>query len=214
MSWPKLILSLCFVTFISSVANSPTATQQQIEKIQQGWKKAQSYQAEFSQTVTSKLLGTKDTTKGLVTVKKPNKFRWEQTEDGGLQLINGKELLLVQPKAQRGKTVVTRYKNIGQALDPSFIGLLSGTIDLQKTFKVTIDGPTDKSWKLKLKSKKGSAQSYLAEFSKNQYLLTSLSFETDDTTTEVVFKNIKTNVTVKDSEFTYKIGKDDIVYDQ
>ncbi len=182
-----------------------------LKETQAAWKAAKTFKSPFSQSVKSKFMGTSDVSEGTITVVKPDRFRWESKTDGSIQILKGKELTLVQPKAQRGKTVVDIYPDFSKQADPKFLDLLAGTVDLAQQYTPKFISQNDTQVVVDLKAKKADQPSYIAEISKKGYLLLALSYEDESTLTRMEFKDPQTNASIDEGLFSYQPAADDIV---
>lgn len=183
-----------------------------LEKLQKAWDAAETYQASFKQVVFAKRLGTRDETQGTLSVVKPNKLRWESTTDGTVQIMNGKQLFVVQPNKRRGTTVVDIYHDISKAMDPKPLSFLSGKAKFRDIYRVELLSETPKVAEMKFIPKHDSSESLVAEIDKSSYLLRSLTSETVDSRVRTEFSGTKTNVKLEDKLFEYKPKETDIVH--
>lgn len=185
-----------------------------MNKFQDVFESTKSFKAAFEQSVTSKIMETTDTSKGFIYVLRPDKFRWDSETEGFTQIINGKKLWHVQPKARRGKTLVTIYEDFTQKADPQFLEFITGKLKLRDHYNWTVLKNNKASLEVKLSPKKKGREAYIAEIDKKRYFLASLSYETVDTKTKVSFSELKLNEPFQDKLFEYKVNSDDIVQKQ
>jgi len=174
-----------------------------IKKIQSAWKTTKSFESEFTQTVTSKTLGIPDESKGKLYVKKPNKFRWEASEGGSIQIINHKTLIQIQPKARNNKDVVDIWVDAKGRIDTRFLDMVAGTVPIETYYKSKLLSQKGENYSLQFTPQEGKGTVYIAKIAKNGYLLTALEFETEESRTEISFFNTKKNTSMPDSLFTY-----------
>ena len=208
----KAILFLLFC-FVSSPAtsNSSSVESATINSIQAAWDKVKSFQADFEQTVTSKSLGTRDESRGVVSVKKPEKLRWEPAEAGTIQILNGKELWQIQRSKRRKQVQVDHYQDVSGLLDLGALSFLAQQINIKKSYKYKILASDPEKILLTLSPLKGKGETVLAEIIKPSYLLGALKMENSGSETRVVFKNMKTNVDLQDSLFRFEPGPEDLI---
>lgn len=182
-----------------------------LEKIQSVWDKTKSFKAPFKQNVESKLMGSQEVTEGLITVVKPDRFRWESKTDGTIQIIKKKQLTFVQPKAQRGRTVVDIYADFAKKADARVLDFLAGNVQIKKLYKPKLLDEKANFIRLELTPLGKSEETYIAEIDKKSYLLHALTYETEETKTRLEFRDPTTNEKVDDALFEYKPSKEDIV---
>lgn len=202
----KLIL-FCLTALWASAAS-----EKMVQSVQNKWDETKSYQADFKQTIFSKRLGTKDEATGSVSISRPGKIRWEATTDRTLQILNGKKFFHVHLPKRRKANVVDIYEDINKRADTRPLSFLAGKVAFRKTYNVEMmkDSPSTVTLKLVPKDAPG-AETYIAEFDKNSYLLAALTTETSDTRVRIEFSNIKANVDLKDADFDYKPSPTDVV---
>lgn len=199
-------------------ATKPTPAKPKIDElldhVQVAWKDVKTYQSPFHQTVRSKALKTEEKAAGTLTLMKPDRFRWESTTDGTLQIISGNRLTQVQPKAQRDKNVVDIYKDVSKRFDPRLLQLLAGTIDLREHYKPRLGKQSKKTQEIVLAPKRKGEETYIAEIDRESYLLVALAFETEDTRTRLELTKPVINTDLDAKLFEYAVSSNDIVHYQ
>ena len=184
-----------------------------LDSVQKTWDATKSYEALFSQVVFSKRLGTKDESKGNLSVVKPGKIRWESKTDGTLQIINGKKLIHIHTQRRRNTKIVEIYEDISRQIDTKSLSFLAGTTQFRKSYRVDIIKDSAKTLELKLVPKdQPGGETYIAEFDKSDYVLKSLTTETADSRVRVSFSDIKTNLELGNQLFDYKPDPKDVVH--
>ena len=171
-----------------------------------------SYQAEFKQVIKSKTLGTQEESEGRFFVVKPGKLRWEPAVGGTTQILNGNEFWQLRQSKRRKQTQVDHYSDISSLIDLRSLTFLSGKITIKKSYKYKILKSDSISVFLALSPITGKGDTILAEILKPSYLLGALKMESPESETRIDFKNIQTNVSLKDSLFTYQPTPQDIVH--
>lgn len=214
----RLLAGLTLLGSLTLAAPAPTPKAEPIdpllEKVQAAWKEVKTFRSPFKQTVKSKGLGTTEESTGTLTLQKPDKFRWESATDGTLQIINGKQMTQVQPKAQRNRNVVDVYRDVSKRFDPRLLQLLAGNIDLREHYRPKLGKGTKRAHSIVLVPKRKGEETYIAEIDRESYLLTALSFETEDTRTRLELTNPVINGELDAKTFEYAIGSSDIVHYQ
>lgn len=193
---------------------STASAEEAIDKVQKNWDETKSYEADFKQVVFAKSLGDRDESTGKIYVVKPNKLRWETPERGQTQIMDGKKLWLVQENKRRKTRTVDTYSDVSKAVDAISLSFLSGKSKFREKYSVTILGDDDKQVSLKLVPKGGQGETLIAEISKPSYLLRSLTTESVDTRVRIDFSNVKANVEIDDTLFTFKPKSSDIIHNQ
>lgn len=204
-------LVFLFVALGSSAALPAPKLETVLQEVQSVWDKTKTFKAPFQQSVESKLMGTTEQSEGLILVVKPDRFRWESKTDGTIQIINKKILTLVQPKAQRGRTVVDIYPDFAKKADARVLDFLAGNVQIKKLYKPKLLDQKGNFIRLELVPLGKKEETYIAEIDKKSYLLHALSYETEETKTRLEFQNPRANETIDEKLFEYTPGKEDIV---
>lgn len=198
--------------FLSALGFSTVAPKENlIDSIQTAWDKVTSYEAEFQQTVTSKSLGTREETRGILQVQKPLKLRWETPAQNSTQILNGNQLWQIRKSKRRKTTQVDHYRDISKLVDARSLSFLSGQINIKKSFKYKILSDSPQSIVLALSPLSGGLETYLAEILKPGYSLGALKIESPESETRIVFSKVRTNVSLQESLFRYEPGPQDVV---
>ncbi|MCB0404198.1 MAG: outer membrane lipoprotein carrier protein LolA [Bdellovibrionales bacterium] len=208
--------STCYIAFFSAILFCSSAypavkLETVLQEVQSVWDKTKTFTAPFKQSVESKLMGNTERTEGIILVVKPDRFRWESKTDGTIQIINKKLLTLVQPKAQRGRTVVDIYPNFAKKADARVLDFLAGNVQIKKLYKPKLLDQKGNFVRLELTPLGKKEETYIAEIDKKSYLLHALTYETEETKTRLEFHNPKVNQTIDEKLFEYTPGKEDIV---
>jgi len=214
-SRPLVFYLLFHISLIASPGTqSKNLANEIMIKFQKKFEATKSFEAQFVQTVFSKAFGTSDISKGTVYVLKPNRFRWESTSEGSIQIINGKKMTYIQPKARNNRTVVTIYEDFTKQADPKFLEFLTGKIKLKAHYRWSLVKNKKASVVVKLTPQKKGAETYIAEIDKTRYFLTALGTDSADAKTDVVFSQVRLNSDPEPKLFEYQIKSDDIVHKQ
>ena len=206
-----IILALSLTTTLFAVT-PPSPAGKLVDEMQAAWNEAKTYEAAFTQEVYSKTLGGEpDTSHGTLSVIKPGKLRWEAS-DGSLQILNGKQLWVIQTNARRGVREVDYWPVASKAIDSKLLKFLSGKAEFKKLYTVKVLSESPKTAELRLISHTNVDESYIAEIDKSSYLLDLLTIESTDSRTRIKFTNIKTNVPLKAALFEYEKRAGDIMH--
>lgn len=202
---------LYFVLTLFAAPNEST-----LQTVQNKWDETKTYQADFKQTIFSKRLGTKEETKGVVSISRPGKLRWEAETDRMLQILNGKKFFHIHLPKRRRAATVDIYEDIAKKADIRFLSFLSGKTEFRKAYQVDITKETAALVELKLVPKdapKGrrDSETYIAEFDKKGYVLAALTTESPESRVRIEFSNIQVNGDLKDDLFDYKPAPEDMV---
>lgn len=211
VNWFPFILFLILGAF-PPLHSAPSKEAATIDSIQKAWDQVSSYQAEFKQVIKSKTLGTQEGSEGRFFVVKPGKLRWEPSVGGTIQILNGNEFWQLRQSKRRKQTQVDHYADISKLVDLRSLTFLSGKINIRKSYKYKILKDDSSSVFLALSPLEGVGDTILAEILKPSYLLGALKLESPESETRIDFKNIQTNVSLKDSLFTYQPSPQDIVH--
>lgn len=182
-----------------------------LDKLQAAWDQTKSYQADFTQNVTSKGSGMQeDPGEGTLTVVKPNRLRWEDRAAHTLQILNGKKHWDIAENVRRKSRTVTHREDISALMAKSALAILAGNGKFKEYYKVKLVSETDKEAVLQLNPKTDTSETLIAKIDKNGYVLRSLTTESSDSKVVVEFKNIKRNATFPDDLFVYKKQENDV----
>lgn len=192
---------IAITAFLVSASLSFAAEDDTVSKLQKKYETISTIEADFVQEATSKAMKRSDTSEGKVYFKKPGKMRWEYKKPlQDLIVSNGKTVWVFQPDLAQA---------IEKPFDAGAAGLatdfLSGIGDLKKNFKVkVVDAntvtlvPKDSGENIK--------KITLALDAKGLVKKTTID-DAYGNETAITFKNMKTNVELKDSLFEFKPPK-------
>lgn len=196
---------------VKTTTKSSSKTEDIIGRLQAKWDKTESFQASFRQTVTSKQLGTRDESRGAVSVLKPERLRWESETDGSTQILNGGKFIVIQKNPRRGTREVDIYHNVSKAIDTKLLKFLAGKAKFKSIYRFQLLKDRPDVATLSFSPLKGTGDVIVAEIDKKSYLLRSVTSNSDDSEVRLELINIKTNVTLDPSLFEYKPSSSDIV---
>lgn len=184
-----------------------------VDSIQAAWDQIRSYQADFKQVIKSKTFGTEEETQGKIFVVKPLKLRWEPTNGGATQILNGNEFWQLRLSKRRKRNEVDHYSDITHLVDLRSLSFLSGKVNIKKSYKYRVLRNDSNSLLVALSAVSGGGDTLLAEILKPSYLLGALKMENPQSETRIDFKNIQTNVPLEGSLFKYQANPQDIVHE-
>ena len=208
------VCALFFLAPPNSIASKkPSHSDATIEEVQRAWDQIKSYQADFHQIIRSKTLGTQEETQGTLSVLKPLKLRWECPLNGTLQILNGKELWQIKKSKRKKRLQVEHYPDISQQIDLRTLTFLADQANIVNSYKYRVLSSTNERLILALVPKTGGEETLLAEILKPGYLLGALKMESSGSETRITFKNIRTNIPLKDAWFKYQAGPEDVVHE-
>lgn len=202
-----LLKSLILVAFAAPVADT-------VAKLQKSWDDAKTYQAQFTQVVFSKHMGTKDENTGTLSVAKPDRLRWDSETEGNTQILNGKKLINVQTNKRRKTRTVDIYNDIKKRVGGTALNFLAGKAKFNELYTIKVLSENPKMVELKLTPKKEREEPMVIEVSKATYLLSALTTESAESKVRIEFSNIKTNVKLDDSLFELKTQPTDVVHEE
>jgi len=198
-----------------TVISKPDQLKEALDKLQKTWDATRSYQTQFKQKVTSKLSKSTDVVEGTLSVMKPGKLRWEEVGTGNLQILNGKEVYLIQPNPIRKSRTVDIYTDVNKMLAQRALSFLTGEGKFETFYNVSLVTQAKDQLSLKFIPKDTKAQETLvAEIDKNSYFLRSLSSETVDSKVQLEFSTIRMNVALDETLFSYVPEPNDVVHKQ
>lgn len=182
-----------------------------VDLIQAAWSKTQTYRADFHQTITSKTLGTREETKGVLTVKKPLQLRWETSTTGQIQILNKDQFWLIKPHKRKKVRYVDHYGQVSKKVHLGALNFLAGAGELKKSYQYKVLQNTPKIVILALSPRGQSQETILAEFLKPSYLLGALQQENLESETQIKFQNVQTNLSLDKELFEYRPHPQDVV---
>ncbi len=143
---------------------------------------------------------------GVMEISRPNKFRWEYTEDGQLIISDSKLLSIYDKPLQQ----VTQRK-LGSSLGKSPAALLAGGSNIKQAYSVTnLPNSDDLEWvSLTPKSlaDNNGFKSVQIGFDSKTQVLTQMKFvDSFDNKSSISFTNVKTGITISDNDFKFTPG--------
>lgn len=196
-----------------------------VEKLQETWDQAKTFQAEFTQTVTEKRLGTPpEESRGTVSVLKPSQLRWETRKEvseagkkvlvtDGIQILNGDKMYVIHDNPRRNSRIVDVYKNVKRAVDTRPLRFLAGTAKFQDLYTSQLVGQSKTAWEIKFTSRDDVRETLVAEVDKKSYLLLSLASDAADVRTRTKFSNERVNKPMDAQLFVYVKQPNDVVHE-
>lgn len=162
---------------------------------------AKTIKANFSQTIVT---GKKSrTTVGTMEISRPNKFRWEYTQDQQLIVSDAKQIYLYDKPLQQ-----VTVRQLGSSIDKSPAAVLAGANDLQSGYKVSDSTlkTAGLNWvKIEPKSKNDNNgfQVVLMGFDKQGKLSQMQFTDSFGNKTSISFSNLQTGVVIPASEYVF-----------
>ena len=163
---------------------------------------AKTIKANFSQTIVT---GKKSrTTVGTMEISRPNKFRWEYTQDQQLIVSDSKQIYLYDKPLQQ-----VTVRQLGSSIDKSPAAVLAGANDLQSGYKVSDSTLTTAglSWvkiEPKTKNDNNGFQVVLMGFNKQGKLSQMQFTDSFGNKTSISFSNLQTGIVIPASEYVFK----------
>lgn len=184
-----LLVCSGYAPYAHAIDKSKIAAKKNISlsKLQSKYKNTQSLQADMIQEVYQAALARTKTSKGSITLSKPNFVKWEITEpEANVMVSNGRKLWYYTPDAggkNKGQVIVRKSAELEK--QPIF-RILSGAAALDKEFKIisqqestdsTVQG--ERSWmEIRLKPKKSMGDLSEVKLSiSSKYLISELVIE-------------------------------------
>lgn len=163
---------------------------------------AKTIKANFSQTIVS---GKKSrTSNGTMEISRPNKFRWEYTQDQQLIVSDAKQIYLYDKPLQQ-----VTIKQLGQSIDKSPAAVLAGATNVNSLYKVsdTNNKQDGLDWVQivpKAKNDNNGFQVVLMGFDKANKLSKMQFTDSFGNKTSLTFSDLQTGVSIPDSEYQFK----------
>jgi outer membrane lipoprotein carrier protein len=157
------------------------------------------FQANFIQSTQSKQFGNQ-ITKGEMTLQRPGKFRWQIEEPENQILVSdGKTLWIYDVDLEQ--VIVQR---LSQRLDETPALLLAGKVEsIQEFFTVTQLNQKGGTWyELKSRDQEGLVSKVILNFD-NNVIKEMQIFDNLGQRTDISFTNIKSNIRLSDTYFTF-----------
>jgi outer membrane lipoprotein carrier protein len=127
----RQILYCCLAMLSASVAAAPP-NEAGTARVEQFLKALQSFEAEFSQTLTDKSGRVLDESSGRLAIQRPNRFRWDYTAPSEQVIVaDGKRIWLYDPELEQ-----VTVRRLDDTLSATPAMLLSGEGNLRENFKV------------------------------------------------------------------------------
>lgn len=200
------------VSLLSFPLHAATELDTVVEKMEKRWNSAKTLRADVVQKVESIGLGLAgDESKGVITIGKPEKLRWEVKGDGLIQILNGKKFTSVQTNS-RGTNVVDIIEDVSKYAPPKALRFLTQEMHLKQVYQLKLLKNTPKTLSFSMKPKKGQAESYIAEVDKISYVLVALTTETDENRVTMQFSKWEENAKLDPSLFEYSPKSEDVVH--
>jgi len=197
----RFLVVLAAVSIVSSLSFAAVPPDDIVSKLQQKYETIGTIEADFVQEAASKAMKRSDTSEGRVYFKKPGRMRWEYKKPlEDLIVSNGKTIWVYQPDLAQA---------IEKPFDAGASGLatdfLSGIGDLKKNFKAKVaDGNTIT---LVPKDPGESIRKITLALDSDGLVRKTTIDDAFGNETSITFKNMKTNVEIKDSLFEFKPSK-------
>lgn len=163
---------------------------------------AKTMKADFSQTVIS---GKKSrTTVGTMEISRPNKFRWEYTQDKQLIVSDAKKIYIYDQPLQQ-----VTVQALGASIDKSPAAVLAGANNIKNIYKVSEvntheDGLNWVKIEPKAANDNNGFQVVLMGFDKSQNLSAMKFIDNFGNQTSLKFSNLVTGVQIPDGDFKFK----------
>ncbi len=165
--------------------------------------KAKTIKADFSQTIIS---GKKTrTTNGVMEISRPNKFRWEYTQDQQLIVSDAKQIYLYDKPLQQ-----VTIKQLGQSIDKSPAAVLAGATNINNLYNVTDSSSAQDGLKWvqivpRSKNDNNGFQIVMMGFDKQNQLNKMQFTDSFGNRTSLVFSNVETGVSIPQSDYQFKV---------
>ncbi|MBI4412185.1 MAG: outer membrane lipoprotein carrier protein LolA [Deltaproteobacteria bacterium] len=187
-----------------------------VSNLQQTYRTAESWRAEFVQSTFVELLGRNIDKQGEIIVKKPGKLRIDYKDKPGRQyLSDGKTLWVYVP----GDTQVEVYRKISRLLAKEALTFMEGLGDIEKEFTVRLY-PSPHTGEAMIQGKNldlielrpRNAASIIKNIvmgidPKTHLVVETTIFNESGNVTHYIFKNIKLNADPADELFIFKKQK-------
>lgn len=163
---------------------------------------AKTMKADFTQTIVT---GKKTrTSHGTMEIMRPNKFRWEYTEDKQLIVSDSSKIYIYDQPLQQ-----VTIKPLGSSIDKSPAAVLAGANNIKTIYKIS-DMPPIKdglNW-TKIEPKQvndnNGFQVVMMGFDKNGKLSSMQFVDNFGNKSTLVFSNLQTGVVIPASDFKFK----------
>lgn len=163
---------------------------------------AKTMKADFTQTIVT---GKKTrTSHGTMEIMRPNKFRWEYTEDKQLIVSDSSKIYIYDQPLQQ-----VTVKPLGSSIDKSPAAVLAGANNIKTIYKIG-DMPSAKdglSWtriEPKQANDNNGFQVVMMGFDKNGKLSSMQFIDNFGNKSTLVFSNLQTGIAIPASDFKFK----------
>ena len=196
------------ITFAVGIAHSSIGFADDIDviiaKVQKTYEGIQDVQANFAQFTTSASIKTTQKAEGVVYFKKPGMMKWEYKSPGkDIIVSDGITIWIYQQDI--GQVMTGNALDNGTSISNNF---LAGIGNLKKDFDIELAEQDNVAYLLKLNPKTSQPnvqKLYIAVDKKTFLVIKTLVYDMMGNETKVVFENIKTNQSLSDSIFKFKI---------
>lgn len=197
----KHILLLIALITCATVSFSQNYTQAQVrQRINQAASQISSMRCDFVQTKHMKMLNSKVTSRGKMYYSSPNKLRWEYTTPYQYTfMLNGQTVWMKNAKGSNKVNVAQSkmFKEITRIMMSSVLGTC---VSNSRDFSVTLQG-NGNEWKATMTPKKNPMKqmfkSVIVTFNMREGIVSGVRMvEKNGDTTDIVLKNVKTNVPI------------------
>jgi outer membrane lipoprotein carrier protein len=199
------LVALAVATIAAQSPPTPTAADL-AQRIQAHYDTVHDFQAAFTHTYTSGMLGQKDVERGDVKVKKPNRMWWNYTNPTKKVFIaDGSRFIDYEPDPKDQQCTISPMPQ-GEGLSQGLL-FLAGRGNLVKDFTPTVPAsqPTD-GWEITLLPHvpQDDFVTMTLVVDRRTLALKSLATtDTDKTISRMDFAGLKENVGVKDTDFAF-----------
>lgn len=175
-----------------------------VSKLQKTYEGIQDVQANFTQFTTSASIKTTQKAEGVVYFKKPGMMKWEYKSPGkDIIVSDGITIWIYQQDI--GQVMVGNALDNGTSISNNF---LAGIGNLKKDFDIELAEQDNVTYLLKLNPKTSQPnvqKLYIVVDKKTFLVIKTLVYDMMGNETKVVFENTKTNQSLSDSIFKFKI---------
>jgi len=163
---------------------------------------ANTMKASFTQTIVT---GKKTrVSHGTMEIMRPNKFRWEYTEDKQLIISDAQKIYIYDQPLQQ-----VTIKALGSSIDKSPAAVLAGANNIKSIYKITnVAGTTDGLNWVKIEPKQANDnngfQVVMMGFDKSQKLASMQFIDSFGNKSTLTFNNLQTGVSLSPNDFKFK----------
>jgi outer membrane lipoprotein-sorting protein len=202
------------VWLVNAVSNKPKdITHLTLNRFEKEWARITTYKAKFHQIIASKRLGTREEFHGTITIKKPGMLRWETEGGGPTQILNGNKVIVIKTSRRRKNRAVDIYENGVRGINVRALSFLTEKSDILNNYVASLAKETPEKISIKLAAKNvASPDVFIAEISKNGYLLAALIVENAESDSRIEFISGESNVPIATDAFEYVPQANDVVH--